>query len=119
MLPTGMMTVEDAFGLFHARATACGVADLVMRGDAEAFGSRYATARVGGGALRLVWDGRAGALALEVTHGSPGLPPSWLDLFHVRELGGVVPSEERGVGFEAAVEYGLELLRPERGRGAA
>lgn len=114
------MTVEEAFGLFQTRAVARGVSDLMEEVQPESSGSRSTTARGrSGGALRLVWDGRDGTLMLEITHGPPDATPWWLDLFLVRGRGQVVPTEEQDIGFEDAVEYGLELLQPERGDGAA
>ena len=114
------MTVEAAFQLFRSRAEARGLSDFDERSDPASFGSRYITARQAGGALRLVWDGKEGALTLEITHGPPGGPTSWLGLFRARGRSGEgVPAQDGDVSFDDAVDHGLDLMQPDRGAGAA
>ncbi|HEX5723976.1 MAG TPA: hypothetical protein VFX98_00845 [Longimicrobiaceae bacterium] len=100
--------IESAFALFRARAASRGLAEPDEHAAPGASGSRVATVSRQGAALRLAWDGEAGVLALEITHGPPGGPVSWMDLFRLPS------ATDDETGFASALEYGLDLLCPDR-----
>lgn len=107
------MTVDTAFQLFRSRAEARGLSELDERSDSAPFGSRCITSWQASGALRLIWNQKEATLALEITHGPPGGPNAWLDLFQATDRGEKhFPFQDGDIRFDEAVEYGLDLLTP-------
>jgi hypothetical protein len=114
------MTIEAAFQLFRSCVEMRGLSDIDECFDPASFGSRHITVRRAGGALRLVWDGKESTLTIEITHGPPGGPTFWLDLFHARGCNEEnIPAWNGDISFRDAVAYGIELMQPSRGGEAA
>lgn len=113
------VTVEDAFERFRADTLARGLSDLTDIAHPEVFGSRVSTLTRETAALRLVWDGKDETLTLEITHGPPGGPAGWLNLYLALRSSGELVPDQRDFSFESAVEYGLDLMNPGSVSGAA
>jgi hypothetical protein len=65
----------------------------------------------GDAGLRLVWDGGAQLILVEITHGPDGAPYGWLDLFKGMIRGeNPIPVDAGDVTLQSGIEYGLELM---------
>ena len=74
----------------------------------------------GSAQLRLRWHSSTNELVLETTHGPvDGTPMFWMDLYHVTVRVGEELPADRGISFEDALDYGLDLMVPSRGSRAA
>lgn len=106
-------SVDQAFELFR-RASQQADLSVTMESHPHAFGSRLLCASGHGAELRLVWDGKESHLSLEISHGPPsGASAGWLTLYdEVCGNGSLPESSGNGSSFPAALEYGLELMRP-------
>ena len=87
--------------------------DLAVTGD-RVDSLKFVTAeRDSGGTLLLFYDGEAGALNLEVSHGpGAGAPAGWLYLYRGNVRDAEIEPTQSSTDFTEALEYGLDLLCP-------
>ena len=108
-----IVTVKTAINLFCDLAAAAGF-NVLHEPSQQHFGSSVTWINNGEAQLRLVWDGKAEFLFLQVSHGLAGASQSdWLELFGSKCIcGSFRDPEQPEVRFLRSVEYGLELMHP-------
>jgi hypothetical protein len=109
------MCINEAVSEFEQLVARAGFAVLREESPHD-FGSSVTRISNKDAELRLVWDGKDEYLSVQMSHGPPkGEKAGWLELWGLKCIAGTfIESPDADVTFMSAVEYGVELMSPQR-----